>query len=124
MVESKKCILVVDDEETIRDLIKQLLELNDYETISASNGHEALEIYKKEGAKIDLVITDLGLPFMNGRELGENIRKLNPCAKMIIATGFAGRENYETLMQIGFLEIIRKPFDIREVIQSVKKALG
>ncbi|PJA54846.1 MAG: DNA-binding response regulator, partial [Candidatus Marinimicrobia bacterium CG_4_9_14_3_um_filter_48_9] len=47
--DSKQFILIVDDEETIRDLLKQLLELNDYKTVLASNGMEALEIYKNQG---------------------------------------------------------------------------
>lgn len=124
MQASKQLILVVDDEDTIRDLLKQLLELNDYETITASNGAEALDIYKKMGAKINLIITDLGLPLMNGRELGEAVKALNPAAKMIITTGFVGQEKHDDLINIGFLEIIQKPFDIRQVILSVQKALA
>jgi len=85
---------------------------------------EALEIYKNQGASIDLIITDLGLPLMNGRELGEAVKALNPDAKMIITTGFVGQEKFDELMRVGFMEIIRKPFDIRQVILSVKKALA
>jgi len=124
MEDSKQFILIVDDEETIRDLLKQLLELNDYKTVLASNGMEALEIYKNHGASIDLIITDLGLPMMNGRELGEAVKALNPDAKMIITTGFVGQEKFDELMRVGFMEIIRKPFDIRQVILSIKKALA
>jgi len=124
MEDSKQFILIVDDEETIRDLLKQLLELNDYKTVLASNGMEALEIYKNQGASIDLIITDLGLPLMNGRELGEAVKALNPDAKMIITTGFVGQEKFDELMRVGFMEIIRKPFDIRQVILSIKKALA
>ena len=117
-------VLVVDDENTIRDLLKQLLELNNYRVTTASNGQEALEIYKTTGATIDLVITDLGLPIMNGRQLGEAIKAINPNAKMLIATGFVNQDEYATLMEIGFLEIIRKPFDIRNILEVVKKTLS
>lgn len=124
MDQMKPCILVVDDEVTIRELLKQLLELNDYTVITASNGVEALEIYKRERERIGLVITDLGLPQLNGKRLGEKIKRLNPDAKMIIATGFADQDEHADLMDIGFLEVVPKPFDIREMISTVKQALA
>ncbi|MCF7801762.1 MAG: response regulator [Candidatus Marinimicrobia bacterium] len=116
-------VLVVDDENTIRDLLKQLLELNNYRVTTASNGQEALEIYKTNRDNIDLVITDLGLPQLNGKKLGEKIKALNPDAKMIIATGFADQNDHSALMDIGFLYVVSKPFDIREMINTVERAL-
>ncbi|MCF7798033.1 MAG: response regulator [Lentisphaeria bacterium] len=124
MDQMTKSILVVDDELTIRELLKQLLELNNYKVITASNGLEALEIYEREGDQIDLVITDLGLPRLNGKKLGEKIKTLNPDAKMIIATGFADQDDHTKLMDIGFIHVVSKPFDIREMINTVKRALA
>lgn len=123
MKNKKQYILVVDDEITIRDLLRQLLQLNDYEVVTASNGKEALAIYEQEYEQIDLVITDLGLPQLNGRKLGAKIKEINPSARMIIATGYADQEDQADLTEIGFSEVVQKPFDIREIMNVVQRAL-
>ncbi len=116
-------ILLVDDEEFIRDLGKRILERSGYRVLTAVNGKDALDRYKKEGDKISLVIMDLIMPEMGGYQCLEELLKIAPNMKVIIASGHYGegtaRETVETQAK-GF---VRKPYDIKQVLWTVREAL-
>ena len=95
-----------------------------YRVTTAEDGVPALDIYQKHGADIDLVITDLGLPNMNGLQLVIRLKAINSEIKMICITGFVSLEKQHKLFEAGFEEIINKPFDIRRVTERVKSILG
>jgi len=120
----KPHILVVEDDSAIRELLAQLFTLNEYRVSTAEDGVSALDIYQKHGADIDLVITDLGLPNMDGLQLGIRLKAINSKIKMICVTGFVSLKKQHELFEAGFNEIINKPFDIRRVIERVQLILG
>ena len=80
-------ILLVDDEEYVRDLGKRILEHAGYTVITAANGKEALEIYAREQSNIALVVLDLIMPQMEGKKCLEELLKINPHVKVIVSTG-------------------------------------
>ena len=119
-----KTILVVDDEEYMCKMVTDLLS-GDYDVAIASNGLEALS--KMEAGEFDLVITDLVMPGMNGIDLLMNIGKRAPGQKVIAISGgggITGRFDYLPVAKlIGASKVLRKPFEVTELRQSVKDVL-
>jgi two-component system chemotaxis response regulator CheY len=114
-------VLVVDDAFYIRELISLILRNEGYEVIKAANGKDAL--HELKGTNIDLLITDLNMPEMNGIELVESLRNI-PDGKSIPVL-MVTSENYESIrkkaLQAGVNEWILKPFIPKQLIESVKK---
>src|SRR5262249_15513187 len=81
-------ILVVDDEETLRYLAKDLLEAYGYNVMLAADGQEALELFLRYKEKIDLVLLDMVMPRMSGRELYHKLLEINPAVKVVLSTGY------------------------------------
>ena len=116
-----KKILIVDDEESLRRIIEYNLSEEGYEVIACDNGQNALEIFKRE--EIDLVISDLQMPKMDGIELIKQIRALSPNALVIVITAFGTVDTAVESMKLGAFEYITKPFNREELKIIVKKAL-
>ncbi len=120
----KPKILVVDDSPTIRKFISIALKIKGYEIISASDGMEALELLPND--KIDLVITDLNMPNIDGFNLIERIRSnenfLN--TPIIVMSNLSDSEDIERAMQLGADSYIIKPFDQNNIIKEVAKYLA
>lgn len=116
-------ILLVDDEEMIRNTLKTLLEELGYQVLIAENGVKALTIFNKFKNTIDLVITDMIMPEMNGNELFTSLREIEPTTKVIISSGYTKDENINDLFAKGLIDFIKKPFNTNELSQIIAKAL-
>jgi DNA-binding NtrC family response regulator len=116
----KNRILIAEDEENILNLLERLLKKNGYVTYAAKNGKEALEIAKSK--EIDIVITDIRMPEMDGITLIKEIKKMDPCIEVIVMTAFASVDTAIEAVRIGARDYIRKPFDIDEVLSAIEKA--
>ncbi len=116
-------ILVVDDEELIAALAKRLLEKAGYHVLTAGSGKEAVEVYSKEREKIDLVILDLIMPEMGGKQCLEELFKINPKIKALIASGFAINGDTKAFLNGADTVTVSKPFKVREMLQAVRKVL-
>ena len=112
-------ILIVDDNDNLLTLYK--LFLSEFEVITASNGKEAVEIYRKE--KPDIVIIDIKMPEMNGIEATKRIKGINENAKIIGATAYHDKYADE-MLKIGALEVMKKPFEMKELVKKIKKYSG
>jgi len=113
-------ILVVDDEEDIREMICEEIEFEGYECSSAGNGAEALDLLDKKD--VDVVITDIRMPGMSGIELTLKISELHD-ADIIVMTGFAGNLTYEQVIEIGASDFVKKPVGPKELIIRLKRVL-
>jgi len=111
-------IMIVDDEASMRDLLSLLLEAEGYETVLATNGREATELFEREGDRVDLVIQDLKMPEMNGMDLLAWLRKKAEDLPVIVITAFSTWDNAVDAMRLGAYDYIRKPFDT-DLIRSV-----
>lgn len=116
----KNRILIAEDEENILNLLERLLKKNGYLTYVANNGKKALEIAKSK--EIDIVITDIRMPEMDGITLIKEIKKMDPCIEVIVMTAFASVDTAIEAVRIGARDYIKKPFDIDEVINAIEKA--
>ena len=116
-------ILLVDDEELIRDFGSRMLTRAGYKVITASNGKEALESYKARSDEIALVILDLIMPEMGGERSLESLLSLNPSAKVIIASGYSPDGPTKDALAAGARGFVDKPYDIRQVLEIVRSVL-
>ena len=116
-------ILLVDDEEHMRVTAQAILEELGYDVMTACNGVEGLECFKKHNSKIDLVILDMVMPQMNGRDCFMAIRELAPNAKVILSSGFSREEDLDDMQYHGLAGFIRKPFRSIALSEVVYEAL-
>ncbi|MCD4786226.1 MAG: PAS domain S-box protein [Candidatus Eremiobacteraeota bacterium] len=115
-------ILIVDDEEYIRMVAERYLNLQGYETMTASNGMEGLEAYDQ--GNYDLVLADLIMAPINGIQMFHKIKNKNPDAKVLIMSGFQDDEQIGELLKQGALGFIPKPFDLHKLGEIINTALA
>jgi len=116
-------ILLVDDEAALRDLGRIFLSRQGHEVLTAASGEEALEIYRARGAEIDLVILDISMPGMGGHKCLAELLKLNPEARVIIASGYSRNGGLKDVLAAGASGIVDKPFTLREMVRTVREVL-
>jgi two-component system, cell cycle sensor histidine kinase and response regulator CckA len=116
-------VLFVDDEEDIRELGKRYLSRAGYTVLLARNGTDALEIYKSRQDDISLVVLDLVMPETSGRQCLAQILKMNPRMKVLIASGRSSGGTEQDAMEIGAKGFVRKPFDMKQLLQAVRDVL-
>ncbi|HXR01263.1 MAG TPA: response regulator [Pseudomonas sp.] len=112
-------ILVVEDDSIVRMLIVDVLEELEYKVLEAADGKEALAFLEKQDEVIDLLMTDKGLPDMDGIELANKARELRPELPILFASGYA-----ENIDAPAGMQIIGKPFSIDQLRDKVKSILG
>jgi two-component system, cell cycle sensor histidine kinase and response regulator CckA len=115
-------ILLVDDQELVRDLGKRILEGAGYTVLTAGDGTEALDMYKRE-EEISLVILDLIMPKMGGRQCLEELLKVDPKTRVLIASGFSQNGKTRETVETGAKGLLSKPYRMGEMLQSVRKVL-
>lgn len=116
-------ILLVDDEEPILDLGSRILTNAGYEVITASNGKEALDIYERRSDEIALVILDLIMPKMGGRQCLEALLDIDPSMKAVIASGYSADAMTMEIPVSGAKGFIKKPYAIRQLLEAVREVL-
>ncbi len=120
-------ILVMDDEEMLRNLLQSQLEALGYESILVENGQQALEKYQqhqKNGAPIDVVIMDLTIPGgMGGQETARRLLQIDPTAKLIVASGYSNDPVMANFQEYGFQAAVTKPFDLKELGNAIPALL-
>ena len=116
-------ILLVEDETPLLVLVKQFLEIKGYTVITASDGEEGVNVYLKNRSDIDLVLSDIGLPKVEGFEMFERIRSTNPDILFIFASGFIEPEMKDKILMNGVDRFIQKPYQLDEVLMAVRSVL-
>ena len=116
-------ILVIDDQESIRALLRDALEGDGHEVLEAANGRLGLELYRKRSA--DLIITDILMPEMNGLELMLELTRSFLNVKVIVMTGdLAGMGRLDKAKLLGACQTFQKPFDMKELLRAVRYNLA
>lgn len=110
-------ILLIDDEEEITKLYIRLLTSRGWQVVAFNNSIKALEYYKSDPTKWDIVITDQTMPSMQGDELARNILKINPSQKIVLMTGYSEYINREQALNLGITEFVLKPVSSAELLK-------
>jgi signal transduction histidine kinase len=112
-------ILVVDDEAGLVQLLTEVLSDANYRVSSAGDGREALAFFEASAYDIDLVITDIGMPRMGGRDLVERLRRIDGGLDIIVTSGFVDASDFAELARFGVRKVLTKPFEVDEVLRTV-----
>lgn len=117
-------IMIVDDEEAIRDLLHAILSNAGYQVEEYANGREAWEVFRQSPEDWSLIITDQTMPQMTGEELAVNIMKLQPDIPIILCTGYSESISIEKARKLGIKSYLYKPLSLDELLISVHKLLN
>jgi CheY-like chemotaxis protein len=117
----KPGILVVDDDDLLRDLLKTALRNGGFAVWSAGSGTEALRLYRRHRGAIELVLLDVRMPQLDGPETLARLRQVNPEVRCCFITGDSGAYSEAALLQRGALAVLRKPFRLSELIAMVER---
>ncbi|MEW6326971.1 MAG: response regulator [Thermodesulfobacteriota bacterium] len=121
--EGKETIFLIDDEEVIRDMGKEVLESLGYKVLLARDGSEALEIYAEKKDVIDLVILDIVMPRIGGKKTFKKLKEINPKIKVIISSGYSVNGEAQDMLNSGACGFIQKPYRVDELSAIVRQAL-
>jgi len=116
-------ILVVDDEAVIRSVARDMLQSVGYDVVTANDGEQALDLYRNEAGTIDLVVLDLVMPGMNGNEVLRELKRIDPGARVLIASGFQLDVDMPEIRREGASGFLAKPFVIANLSQAVAAAM-
>jgi len=116
-------VLLVDDDVVILELGGEMLSEFGYKILTASDGESALSLYRENQMKVDLVVLDLTMPGMGGRECLEELLKINPMAKVIITSGYSTDEHAKEVLGMGASGFISKPYGINQILKTVRCVL-
>jgi two-component system, cell cycle sensor histidine kinase and response regulator CckA len=116
-------ILLVDDDDSVRNLGQEILQQYGYMVISAPDGESALRIYREERDRIDLVILDLIMPGMGGSQCLQRLLQINPQIKIVVASGYSVPGQLERSKEVGAKAFINKPYDVRQMLDVLREVL-
>lgn len=116
-------ILYAEDEKDLREVTHQILKGFTKKQYVAENGQEGLELFKAHEKEIDLIITDVNMPILNGLDMIKEIKKININIPIIVATAFSNKEYLLEAIDIGVDKYVLKPIDIAKLLQVMSQSL-
>jgi two-component system cell cycle sensor histidine kinase/response regulator CckA len=116
--DTRETILLVEDEPAVRQLFMLALTRAGYRVYEARNGQEALKMFDQHGDSIDLLLTDLRMPYMGGVELAQHLRARRKSLKLIAISGYAGNSDHELTS-----DFLAKPFSRDDLLAKVREVL-
>jgi PAS domain S-box-containing protein len=117
-------ILLVDDEDGVRSVARDMLQALGYNVITASNDQEAISRLEAEGDTIDMVILDVVMPGMGGSELYRRLRSIEPDVRVLISSGYSIQGEANRILQMGANGFIQKPFTMEALSRRIRRILG
>jgi CheY-like chemotaxis protein len=123
ILNGSETVLLVDDEDIIIDVSRQILETLGYKVLVAKSGQEAIGIFEKQSEHIDVVILDMVMPEMNGGEIFDVLRAINTDTKIILSSGYSMNDLATKIMERGCHAFIQKPFGIDQLSQKLRVVL-
>ncbi|HTP13718.1 MAG TPA: response regulator [Bacteroidota bacterium] len=123
MPEGQHTILVIEDEELLLDLLKEMLEGEGFRVLTAADGPQAVDIYRAEKEKVSLVLSDMGLPSMGGWEVLRQLKTISPTVKVILSSGFMDTKVRQDMLTAGAQDFIQKPYMPEKVIEKIQEVI-
>ena len=120
---AEETVLLIDDDEMVAEVGKQMLKCFGYEVVSANSGNGALEVYRENQDRIDMVILDMILPDMGGGDTYDRLKEINPGIKVLLASGYDKDYQGSGIMERGCDDFIQKPFNLNELLEKIKGVL-
>lgn len=124
VIKGTETVLLVDDEKIILDLGREMLESMGYHVLIAGGGEEAVDAFRKHQKSIDLVILDIVMPRMSGREVYDRLKEINPEIKVLIYSGYSIDGQAAKILEKGCDGFIQKPFDMEKLSKKIREILA
>jgi len=119
-----KTVLLVDDEEIVIGVGRQMLEKLGFSVLTAKNGKEALDVYKINQNDIDFVVLDMIMPDMGAAETYDGLRAINPAIKVLLSSGYGADQQTGELLRRGCDGFIQKPFNMQSLSEKIEEILN
>ncbi|MGH9810253.1 MAG: ATP-binding protein, partial [Terriglobia bacterium] len=119
-----RTIMLVEDEELLRELGVMMMEADGYRVLAAKDGVEAIEMFESHADEIGLVICDLGLPRLGGRDVFLRMKEIKPGVRAIVASGYLEPNVRSEILRAGVLDTVQKPYDFREMMERIRSIIG
>jgi two-component system, cell cycle sensor histidine kinase and response regulator CckA len=116
-------ILLAEDEPQVRKLAREMLEMSGYKVIEAETAGDALIIAEKQGDNISLLLTDVVMPIMSGKELADRVQKAKPKIKVLYMSGYTANVIAQEGILDGSTNFMQKPFTLSRIAKKVREAL-
>jgi nitrogen-specific signal transduction histidine kinase/ActR/RegA family two-component response regulator len=116
-------VLFAEDEALLLRVIKRALEKRGYHVLEASDGLQAVETYREHKDEIAVVVLDMGLPKLDGWEVFQRLRAINPALKAIVTSGYVDPELKDKMLQQGMMDVISKPFPPVEIVRMIRRVI-
>jgi two-component system cell cycle sensor histidine kinase/response regulator CckA len=123
ILKGSETVLLVDDEDFILSVGSRVLKKLGYEVLTASSGEAAIDVYKANKDKIDMVILDMIMPEMGGGDTYDRIKEINPAVKALLSSGYSIDGQATEILQRGCHDFIQKPFDMKGLSQKIREIL-
>ena len=123
ILRGSETVLLIDDEDLIIDVSKQMMEKIGYTVFVASSGTEALERYQDHRNEIDLVILDIRLPDMGGKEVYQKLKEFNSDIKVLLSSGYSIDGQVTEILNLGCDGFIQKPFNLKRLSLKIREVL-
>jgi len=123
IIKGTETILLVDDEPSVLEVSKAILESLGYTVYAVRNGEEAISLYKEKKDTVDLVVLDMIMPGLSGSETFDRIRELNPTARVILSSGYSLNDQAKQIMERGCRGFVQKPFGLTVISQKIREVL-
>ena len=119
-----KTVLLVEDEDFVRNVTREVLELSGYHVLEAIDANDGLELYRENSDSIDLLLTDVIMPGKNGREFANQLLALRPDLKIIFMSGYTDNAIVRESFSDAHLNYLQKPFTLDALTDKVNQVLG
>jgi CheY-like chemotaxis protein len=124
MVNGTESVLLVDDEEIVVGVGKQMLQKLGYTVLVARNGQEAVDVCKQNPDEVDLVLLDMIMPGMEAGETYDQLKALNPAIKVLLSSGYSLDHNASAILERGCNGFIQKPFNMKILQEKIDEILN
>jgi CheY-like chemotaxis protein len=122
--EQEKTILLIDDEEIVINISAMMLKRLGYKVLKAHSGYEGLQLFEENKSKIDLIISDFEMPKMNGKEVMDKLRKMDPQIKVMLSSGALTDADEKEVMNEGFNGFIKKPYNMNTLCVKMAEIMN
>lgn len=117
-------LLVVDDDDIVRGLLVEILDSQGFLVLEASDGVEAVQVFRERRREIDLVILDLTMPRKSGRDTFAEMKSIDPNVRVLVSSGFGREGEGEALIELGAVGFLQKPYRAERLLEAVRQALA
>ena len=117
-------VMIVDDEAIMRKTARNILEKLGYQTVTAEDGDEAVKIYAERHAEVAIVLLDMSMPRMSGKDAYVEMKKIDPAIRSILVSGFKRDERIQEVLDLGVNSFVQKPYTMQTLAQEVKKVIS